>query len=132
MKRFTPNMNGTFQKNRDPVQLSKELSMDKFLGGNVSSEAGNHQHKYFLKSLVYHIGSTAFSGHYTADALRFRPRLETDAVGGGSGGSGSVGENKVPEWVSFDDSRATVTKLSDIVGSLTCQKAAYMLLYSMD
>lgn len=93
--------------------------MDGFLCTNVDEEDAK---QYSLKSLVYHIGGTASSGHYTADALRTRPAAEPDAAAG----------DTVTEWVSFDDSKTSVTKLSDIVASKRCQGSAYMLLYTMD
>lgn len=64
-----PAMEITFQKSPAPVELTQALSLKDYLVTNhelqnvISSQ-------YTLRSIVHHIGSTADSGHYTADALR--------------------------------------------------------------
>ena len=97
--------------------------MDEFLCNNFDDgkDSPNSEQQYSLKSLVYHIGSTASSGHYTADALRTRPATPEE-----------VGKETCDEWVSFDDSKASMTKLSDVVESEQKKKTAYMLLYTLD
>ena len=93
-----------------PVELNEKLSLDSFLSDSASpSDRGN---SYSLKSVVHHIGSTANSGHYTADALRVRQDKST--------------------WVSFDDGSTSETTGSAVRNSLRNQKSAYMLLYSLE
>lgn len=123
LKRFVPGINIPFRKNKDPIALSKRLSMDGFLCDSVdeANAPTSAEQQYSLKSLVYHIGSTASSGHYTADALRTRPATPEEAD-----------EETHDEWVSFDDSKASVTKLSDVVASEQKKETAYMLLYTME
>ena len=125
LKRFVPGVNIPFRKNKDPITLSESLSLDAFLSENTVDEKKNlpshKEQQYSLKSLVHHIGPTASSGHYTADAARTRPATPEEAD-----------KKAHEEWVSFDDSRATVTKLSDIVASEPKKKTAYMLLYTLD
>lgn len=60
------------------------------------------EEKYNLKSVVHHIGTTAFSGHYTADALR-----DDD------------------EWITFDDAQAFESSPT------RNQRTAYMVLYAL-
>ena len=71
---------------------------------------------YKLQSIVYHLGSTADSGHYTADAVR--PDPDEDG--------------KEKTWVSYDDGVATATSLHMIQKSKKNQRTAYMLLYNLD
>jgi ubiquitin C-terminal hydrolase len=69
---------------------------------------------YNLKSVVCHIGSTANSGHYTADAIR-------------------VSESKrSATWVSFDDGMTSVTSTEQVIKDEKNQRTAYMLLYTLD
>ena len=101
----------TFRKNKAPVVINKMLSLHSFL-----KEASGKEQSYSIKSIVHHIGSTASSGHYTADALRIRPN--------------QPGKNVT--WVSFDDTKVDTATSTDILNSVDKQKTAYMLLYSMD
>ena len=105
-----------FKKNKVPVELTTDLSVDKLLTKNQSSgtKSAVAADKYRLKSVVYHIGNTANSGHYTTDALRVNP------------------EDGREQWVSFDDGVTMEENLEAIVQKPKNQKTAYMLLYSTD
>jgi ubiquitin C-terminal hydrolase len=108
-----------FKKNKVPVELTTNLSVDKLLGNiqnDTSPETASTlaSEKYRLKSIVHHIGNTANSGHYTTDALR------ADAEDGSD------------RWVSFDDGVVVERNLEKLVQSTKNQKTAYMLLYSRD
>ena len=70
---------------------------------------------YKLQGVVRHIGNTAFSGHYTADALRT--------------GKDRAGEDK--EWVNFDDGTPSMTSIEGILDGERSQKNNYMMLYAM-
>jgi hypothetical protein len=120
----------TFTKNTAPVKLSEHISLDEFVSDSkqVDCSLGG---LYSLKSLVYHLGRTASSGHYTADAVRARPTA--------AGGIEPEHDDKAPletgtetEWVTFDDSKTSLTSLDKILSSDRCQQTAYMLLYTLD
>jgi ubiquitin C-terminal hydrolase len=100
----------TFRKNKAPVELTQRLSLDRFLAKKEDAAGKNY---YSLKSIVHHIGSTADSGHYTADALR---KSQDDSQSG--------------TWVSFDDGLTNETTSTKVRNSVQNQKTAYMLLYS--
>ena len=102
-----------FKKNKAPVELTTDLSVGKLLTDNQSS-GKLPMEEYRLKSIVHHIGNTANSGHYTADALRADP------------------EDGGDRWVSFDDGIVAEKSLDKIVQPVRNQKTAYMLLYSRD
>jgi ubiquitin C-terminal hydrolase len=93
-----------------PVELNKHLSLHKFLAEQKSHTPSRN---YTLKSIVHHIGKTANSGHYTADALRLDP------------------ENETPQWVSYDDGITEETNEAELLGVNRTQRTAYMLLYSI-
>jgi uncharacterized UBP type Zn finger protein len=101
-----------FQKNKAAVELNDKLSLDGFLSDKATSSILSSE--YSLRSIVHHIGNTADSGHYTADALR-----ETIQNG-----------QTVDQWVSYDDSTSIESNLDKIRNTPSNQKTAYMLLYS--
>lgn len=105
----------SFQKNKAPVELNDKVSLDRFLSDKATASVLSSD--YSLRSIVHHIGTTANSGHYTADALR-----ETSKDGKAS----------TQQWVSYDDSTSIETTLGEIQKSLPNRKTAYMLLYSTD
>eukprot|EP00980_Cylindrotheca_fusiformis_P006468 scaffold1377_cov126-Cylindrotheca_fusiformis.AAC.13 len=105
----------TFRKNKAPVELTEKLMLDSFR--KVSSElATGAPQSYTIQSIVHHIGSTADSGHYTADALRVRPD--------------QPGTNMT--WVSFDDTMVETTSSAAVLEDVAKQKTAYMMLYTLD
>ena len=130
----------TFRKNRAPVVITEHLSLEKFIGEdsrtvskNADSSSGN---LYSIKSLVYHIGARASSGHYTADAIRicskkrYKEDEEEESAQGGHAEKDSTAAKS--EWVNFDDARTTVTTLSEILASERRRKTAYMILYTLE
>lgn len=103
------------RKNRKPVSIDATISLRPFIANKDSDS--NSQQTYYLKSVVHHIGGTAMSGHYTADALRTNEFAST--------------EGQPDQWVSFDDSMATSTNSDEVLNSTNSQKSAYMLLYTL-
>ena len=101
----------TFRKNKAPVVINQKLSLHSFL-----KDTSEKEQSYSIQSIVHHIGSTANSGHYTADALRIHPN--------------EPGKNIT--WVSFDDTKVETAKSAEILSSLEKQKTAYMMLYMMN
>lgn len=123
LKRFTmvekPNSSTddkeiSFQKNKAAVELNDKLSLDGFLSDKATSSVLSSV--YSLRSIVHHIGNTANSGHYTADALREK----------------AEGGKTTDQWVSYDDSTSTERTLEEIRSSFSNKKTAYMLLYSTE
>ena len=106
----------TFQA---PVSIQPTISLGPIVGADQDDEAemenGAAMASYDLKSVVHHIGGTAASGHYTADAIR-------------------VDESKPQNsetWVSFDDGRTSVTSADQVLHNDKSQRTAYMLLYTL-
>lgn len=117
-----------FQKNKEPVRLSEELTLAAFEApdkNDDSTSATLKTRQYHLKSIVHHIGSRASSGHYTADVVR---RLELDVAKA----IDAEAKDAVDGWVTFDDGSSYVTSLEKILGSKNKQTTAYMLLYCLD
>lgn len=123
LKRFVvehqENANGdvevVFHKNKAPVELSTNLSLDK-----VSPDCcGVGQ--YSLCSFVRHQGAKANSGHYTAVAMRRRQTLPDKER-----------KDLLTDWVCFDDSRTAITSLDAEVSKKGNQVNAYMCLYILD
>ena len=94
--------NGLSYQKDAPIDFTPVLSLDDYVDGNQQMPRS----KYFLKAIVYHVGRTPNSGHYTAHALRS------------------------DRWVYFDDANTRATTLNDVIASKTNQRNAYMLLYS--
>ena len=90
------------KKDNAPIDLTPVLSLDDYVDSNQQMPRS----KYFLKAIVYHVGRTPNSGHYTAHALRS------------------------DRWLYFDDANTQATTLNDVIASKTNQRNAYMLLYS--
>jgi uncharacterized UBP type Zn finger protein len=98
------------------VELTERLSLDPFLAESGDDTNSSLTKSYSLKSIVHHLGSTADSGHYTADALRTMPSEE----------------EPVAKWVSFDDGLTSETTSEAVRNSVQNQKTAYMVLYARD
>lgn len=74
---------------------------------------------YDVKSVAHHIGGTAWSGHYTCDAIR--ENESKDSM-----------EKSEHKWVSFDDGTTSATTADQVLKSEKSQKTAYMLLYTVE
>lgn len=98
-----PEVKVLFHKDTAPVDCGSSLEL---------KDAESSQGVYDLRGVVRHIGSTAFSGHYTADALR--PTKENSH-----------------EWINFDDSNSTVTSIDMILHNDRSQRNNYMMLFSL-
>jgi len=121
----------TFQKNRSPVELTEELSLDDFMKTPAATTAKPSQ--YALKAIVHHIGNTANSGHYTADALRFdHPPTQNREGQDGDLSHKDMSRAEQPQWVSYDDGVTKETTLAEVRGRVANQRTAYMLLYSIE
>jgi uncharacterized UBP type Zn finger protein len=105
------------RKNKAQVGLSKQLALDSFRGNEHGWKAVEES-SYSLRSLVYHVGDRASSGHYTAHAMRSR--------------SDEDGRDGLREWVSFDDSKTETADFERFASSPFEQRNAYMLLYMLD
>jgi Ubiquitin carboxyl-terminal hydrolase len=105
------------RKNKAQVGLSKSIALDNFRG-NVHSWKNVEESRYSLRSLVYHVGDRASSGHYTAHAIRSR--------------SCDDGSDRPWEWVSFDDSKTETVDFERLTSSPFEQRNAYMLLYMLE
>ena len=118
--------------------LSEKLSLDKYYANDGDDNIAEKKSKttssssYSIQSIVHHIGNTANSGHYTADAKRM--------ISEGN----DCGKYK---WISFDDGIATEITTNAGVGvesttssyaddvvtsNIQKQKTAYMVLYTLD
>lgn len=115
-----PPVEMTIRKNKAPVVLDSTIS----LGPIVPVEADKENSQdgpmatYDVKSVAHHIGGTAWSGHYTCDAVR-----ESESK------ISSPSQKKTEQWVSFDDGVTSATTADQILKSEKSQKTAYMLLY---
>lgn len=103
----TPNF--VLRKNKAAVELSKSLSLDPFVKGTAVASQN-----YKIQSIVHHIGSSADSGHYTADALRDDPK-----------------DKSTKTWVSFDDTLVERVSEADVLEDKPRRKTAYMMLYTL-
>ena len=135
-----PQMEYIFKKNKSPVDLVENVSLDPFCGSPSAKE-------YRLQSIVHHIGARPSSGHYLADALRPyrslpKPTNATDAINSPVADTTSAAATTpdlsidVPhpeeEWITFDDGNSCKTSLKKIHENMTKQQTAYMLLYCLD
>jgi len=107
----SPSLEIVLKKNKVPVELTTKLSIDNLLA-NKPIGTSLPSKEYHLKSIVYHIGNTSSSGHYTTDALRR--------------------DDGKDQWVSFDDGVTVEKSLERVIQATKNQKTAYMLMYSVD
>ena len=109
------------------IPLGDSLSIDSLVAKNEDGPPG----KYHLRGVVHHVGTTAFSGHYTTCAKRTLDRK------GGNGEEKSDDDaqanaiDKEEQWVFFDD-RAGAKKGEKYVNEEKNQKNCYMALYELD
>jgi ubiquitin C-terminal hydrolase len=131
-----PSYELVFKKNKAPVAIPVNLSLDAF---RVESDGKEDQTvasvsspsvEYSLRSVVHHIGSRASSGHYTADAIRL---CEKDQEPGDTTTADTGTKKEMEEkWVMFDDGNAALTTLERVTKNINRQRNAYMLLYTMN
>lgn len=104
-----------------PVALNQTVSLGPIIASHLNREndKDGHMATYDVKSIAHHIGSTAWSGHYTCDAIRES--------------ASSVSPSKEPSetWVTFDDGMTSATTADKVLKSEKSQKTAYMLLYTL-
>lgn len=115
-----PQVEYVFRKNRDPVDLSKSLTLAPFLAEDQASQPS----RYALQALVHHHGARASSGHYTADGLRPNPHPKEN--------EGADDPQDAYQWVTFDDTASAITSLDTICAKKSKKMTAYMLLYALD
>lgn len=105
-----------------PVILNRTISLGPIVSSDKSkeSDSGDSMATYDVKSVSHHIGGTAWSGHYTCDAIRERDPKATSPT-------------KEPDetWVSFDDGLTSATTADQVLNSEKSKKTAYMLLYTL-
>ena len=112
--------------------------MNSFIGEKEESPSG----KYNLRSVVHHIGRTAFSGHYTACAKRTLKKQqqqgEADANAAtnaakttNQNNNDSAQKDNGEQWVFFDDRVGTKKSMDYVTGSETNQRNCYMALYEL-
>jgi hypothetical protein len=105
-----------------PVILNPTISLGPIVSSDKSkeSDSGDSMATYDVKSVSHHIGGTAWSGHYTCDAIRERDPKATSPT-------------KEPDetWVSFDDGLTSATTADQVLNSAKSKKTAYMLLYTL-
>jgi hypothetical protein len=118
-----PRVEYVLKKKKDPVLLSEKLDLEPFRTPDV--DWTSTLLTYSLKSIVYHHGMRAQSGHYSTDALRFIPKGTPLA-------DGVPSTEATPIWVGFDDTCTALISLETIVASKDKQERAYMLLYGLD
>ncbi len=119
LKRFivesnTNNGQITLRKNVEQVKADNAISLRSFSKNGEKGYANlekSDDDNYDILGVVRHIGSTANSGHYTADARR----ADTSSKN---------------EWVSFDDGGTSVIRDIDrTLNSERCRKSNYIMMY---
>lgn len=106
----------SYSKDQSPVSLEQQLDLNEQSGAlnevlALDVDVLPPKHRYSLRSVVNHIGSSASCGHYTADALR------TDHGG-------------QREWIRFNDS--FVSKITEEEAMDHASTTAYMVLYELE
>ena len=101
------------------IPLRESLSIYPFVGEQVG---GGSPSIYHLRGVVHHVGSTAFSGHYTTCAKR--------TIGGEKLDTSCTQENK-EQWVFFDDRVGTKKSMNYVTGYERNQRSCYMALYKL-
>jgi hypothetical protein len=129
-----PSYEFEFKKNMAPVAIPVKLSLDAFRVDSddkqdqTSASASSPSAEYSLRSAVHHIGSSASSGHYTADAIRL---CEKDReLGDTTTANTGTEKEMVEEWVNFDDGNSAWTTL-ETVTNFHRKSSVYMLLYAL-
>ena len=126
----------TFRKDDAQVKVDHSISLQSFTADSDADAAGNDSYEtnlslssYNLLGVVRHIGRTANSGHYTADAIRCSENSNTTANKTKSSSSSS--QPPPNEWVSFDDGKTSILDNADrTLGSEQNQRNTYMMMYA--
>lgn len=90
-----------------------------------------------MRGVVHHIGSTAFSGHYTTCAKKkVPPNDEQEATKGATTESNAATDNNSPQdneeqWVFFDDRVGVKKDMDYVTGVEKNQRNCYMALYEL-
>ena len=134
-----PQIEYVFKKNKAPMDIPMSLSLETFYQTSTppptsQSLTGQSKecNKYALKSIVHHLGATASSGHYTADAIREVNEEAQDESYTGETTKSVVNNNLEGIWVSFDDGNTNETTIDKILSNRFKQSTAYMLLYASE
>eukprot|EP00957_Ditylum_brightwellii_P143118 10904960-Ditylum_brightwellii.AAC.1 len=118
------NSNGlVFRKNKARVTLDKTVSVQEN-DKNEENNTRSKELKYSIRSVVHHIGSTAFSGHYTTDGIRTKHSQGESSL--------SSSQAAIQEWIAFDDGVTTALSEKDALKSANSQNNAYMVLYELE
>jgi len=122
-----PRLEMVLRKNKAKIPLEESLSINPFVGKNEESPSG----KYHLRGVVHHVGSTAFSGHYTTCAKR---ALHPDQQGNDEKKSDDA-NNSPPDneeqWMFFDDRVGAKKDMDYVTGNERNQRNCYMALYEL-
>lgn len=113
-----PRMEMVLRKNEAKIPLKESLSIYPFVGKKVEESPPSIYH---LRGVVHHVGSTAFSGHYTTCGKR--------SICEKSDTSGPR-ENE-EQWMFFDDRVGTKTSLNYVTDYERNQRSCYMALYEL-
>ena len=101
------------------IPLKESLSIYPFVGKKVE---GSPPSIYHLRGVVHHVGSTAFSGHYTTCGKRCIRDEKSDTSG--------PRENE-EQWMFFDDRVGTKKSVNYVTEYERNQRSCYMALYEL-
>jgi ubiquitin carboxyl-terminal hydrolase 8 len=110
LKRFAYE-NNQMRKRSEKVAPTKVISLENYIDQQQTGETAS-SFMYGLTGVVFHKGTTPFSGHYIADALR------------------RSANSQEKEWVNFNDEFAAKSSF-ELVNSTRSQSENYMLLYNI-
>mmetsp|Transcript_41363 Transcript_41363/g.86772 ORF Transcript_41363/g.86772 Transcript_41363/m.86772 type:complete len:705 (+) Transcript_41363:555-2669(+) len=121
-----PRMEMVLRKNKAKIPLEESLSINLFVGEKEKKTIG----KYHLRGVVHHVGSTAFSGHYTTCAKRKQLSDHGDKDGKKPDDANAPQDNE-DQWVFFDDRVGAKKNMDYVSGSERNQRNCYMALYEL-
>ena len=99
------------------IPLKESLSIYPFVGKNVEESPPS---LYHLRGVVHHVGSTAFSGHYTTCGKRRCEKSNT-----------SLPRENEEQWMFFDDRVGTKKSVNYVTEYERNQRSCYMALYEL-
>lgn len=116
----------------DNVEMENDVESQSFDAMSIESEEDyvdvHRKHTgYNIRSVVNHLGNTAVSGHYTANALRLYDDHSGEEDASISSSSSSSNKQKF-KWTRFNDSLVTLMTESEAT-SERAQETAYMIMY---